>query len=239
MAQKPRDKEKSDADALSADDVAAFLTRHPRFFLERPELLELVSLPETRRDGTVVDLRGVLVERLRGQVRSLASQQDDLIATARGNNQTQERVHKAVLALLGARSFEHFIELLTTDLAALVMVDVVALGVEQKAEDLPPVRFGGVFQLEPGTVDRLIGPGKASRVREATLVDTMIYGAAGPLVKSDALLRLTISSGTPPALLALGSRTPGQFHPGQASDLLHFIGEVVELLIRGWLHLEG
>ena len=39
-------------------------------------------------------------------------------------------MHKAILSMLAAESFEHFIEMVTTDLVVLLDVDVVTLCVE-------------------------------------------------------------------------------------------------------------
>ena len=56
-------------------------------------------------------------------------------------------------------------------------------------------------------------------------------------VRSDALIRLRISTNTPPALLALGSRQTGAFHAGQGTELLTFLSKVLEVSFRAWLHL--
>ena len=44
---------------------------------------------------------------------------------------------------------------------------------------------------------------------------------------------LTVALG----LLALGSREPDTFHPGQATELLCFLTRVIERCIRSWLDL--
>jgi uncharacterized protein len=75
---------------------------------------------------------------------------DDLVATGRSNLAIQSRVHEAILALLRAASFEEFVETITTDLAVILDVDVVTIGVEQAAEGAAwkPVA-GGVFPESP------------------------------------------------------------------------------------------
>ena len=40
------------------------------------------------------------------------------------------------------------------------------------------------------------------------------------------------------ALLALGARRPGIFHPGQGTELISFLAETVEITTRAWLDLE-
>ncbi len=223
--------------AAAAKQVAAYLRQHPDFFDHNPELLDAIAPAGAAHAGGVVDLRHIMVERLRGELAGMSALHDELVVTGRTNLSAQTRIHKAILALLAARSFEHFVETLTTDLAIIVDLDVVTLGVEQSGEDVSRAQTPGVYSLDPGTVDRLVGPGQSVALRETVEGDPMVFGPGAGLVASDALLRLSISSTTPPALLALGSREPGQFHPGQGTELLGFLARVVESCIRGWLNL--
>lgn len=247
MARRPQDKSRAlpgesfvAHDDVDAAAVAEYLERHPEFFGDRPDLLEKLTLPSRTSadgDGRVVDLRGALIERQRGQLREMARLRDEMIGAGRANLQSQARVHQAVLALLSAQSFEELIERTTSDLTAMLDLDAATLGVEQRAESLPPVRIGGVFQLERGTVDRLVGPGRSAKLRAAVPGDPMLYGGAAGLVRSDALIRLDISAMTPPALLALGSRDERHFDQGQGTELLQFLGAVLSQMIRVWLEL--
>ncbi len=228
------------ADEPTAAAVVDYLRRHPDLLRQQPELLDRLELPAG--DAKVVDLRAVLVERLRGQLAAMAALRDEMVTAGRGNLQIQARTHEAVLALLSARSFEQLIERATGDLATILDVDVAALGVERvnprtSEGALPPVRLGGVFQLEPGTVEALIGTGRQTCLRPATNGDPLLYGAGAGLVRSDALVRLSISRQTPAALLALGARDEGHFHPGQGTELLQFLGAVLTEQVRAWLDL--
>jgi hypothetical protein len=226
-----------DDTAATAEQVAAYLRQHPDFFDHNSELLDAIAPAGDAYDGGVVDLRQLIVARLRDELAEMSALRDELVMTGRTNLSAQARVHKAILALLSARSFEHFVETLTTDLAVIADLDVVTLGVEQCGEDVSRAQTPGVYSLDPGTVDRLVGPGQSIALRETVEGDPMVFGPGAGLVASDALLRLSISSTTPPALLALGSREPGQFHPGQGTELLGFLARVVESCIRGWLNL--
>ena len=77
----------------------------------------------------------------------------------------------AALSLLGAQSFEHFIEIVTTDLAVLLDVDVVALCVETVDGETAKLRCRGVQLLPAGSVDRLLGPERAALLRDDTVGD--------------------------------------------------------------------
>ncbi|MEM7223573.1 MAG: DUF484 family protein [Pseudomonadota bacterium] len=221
----------------TADDVAAYLRRHPDFLTEHPDLLAILKPPARVNGHRVIDLHHYQVEHLRQEVDDVAQARDDLLRAGRCNLTAQRRVHEGVLALLGARSFENLIEIVTTDLAVLLHLDAVTLGVESTGPGLPPVRLGGVYQLDPDSVDCLIGRGRDVALRGDVECDPQVFGAAASLIASEALIRLSISSSTPPALLALGSRNAEQFHPGQGTELLSFLARTLEQCIRAWLEL--
>src|SRR3954464_12498025 len=112
---------------LIAEDVAHFLRDHPDFLARNPDLLRLLTAPQLDRGAGVVDLQYHLLEKLRTQLGGMHDQQRELIATTRANLNNQNRVHAAVLFLLDAKSFEHLIQTITTDLAVLLDLDVACL----------------------------------------------------------------------------------------------------------------
>jgi uncharacterized protein YigA (DUF484 family) len=233
-SRKPASEAKAETEA---DRVASYLRRHPNFLNEYPELLETLQPPKRHQHGeAVVDLQTAMIERLRGENRRIGDLQAELLATSRANMTTQSRIHAGVLALLEATTFENFIQAITTDLAVLLDVDVVALCVE--APDSHPQRdVAGVHMLSAGEVDLILG-----RSRDILLVPSAhgtnpLYGAGASLVHSEALLRLRPSARAPMGLLALGSRVEGRFDPGQGTELLGFLARILELCIRTWLEL--
>lgn len=227
----------SPEEGVTAEQVLAFLRRHPDFLVRHPELLEEQIATAPHRGDGIVDLQQVMLDRLRQDIAKLRADQDDLLANSRDNLSTQERIHKAALALLAAQSFEHLIDMVTADLAALLEVDVVALCVEAAEEPLPKTRVEGVQILAPGSVDRILGFGREALLRDDVAGDPLLFGKAARKVRSDALLRLSISHGTPMGLLAFGARHPGYFNPGQGTELLSFLARVLEHAVREWLDL--
>ena len=174
---------------------------------------------------------------MRRDLADLAETRDALIDTGRNNLSSQARVHEAVLALLKARNFEHFIESLTTDLAVILDLDVIVVGVEQAEDGTVTPPCAGVMPLSPKMVDRLIGPGQNIVLRDHVNGDPEIFGPGAGLVHSEALIRLSFGRTAPSALLAFGARDGTHFEPGQGTELLRFMARVVETSIRGWLDL--
>ena len=88
--------------------------------------------------------------------------------------------------------------------------------------------------VPPGAVDRLLAFQEIVLESNAA-PDEAIWGPATGLVKSQALIRLNVTSDTPPCMLALGSRDAEMFHPGMRTELIAFLGRVLERCIRSWL----
>ncbi len=224
--------------ALSGQDVAAYLRRHPDFFRHYPALLEDLQAPDCKRGDGVVDLPSFMVERLRDSMEEMTKARDDLLATGRNNQAIQNRIHQAILALLNARSFEQFIETITTDLAVIMDVDLVTIGVERTETGAAVRPSSGIYRLEEGVLEALTGGANGGiLLRDNIEGDVAIFGAGAGLVSSDALLRLNIAPNAPGALLAFGSRQPDQFHAGQGTELLNFLARVLECCFRAWLEL--
>lgn len=241
MALTPTDSPAAAPSGASAEEVAAYLRAHPDFLNQHPELM-LILAPPTRVPGEaaghgVVDMQHFMLRRLQGEIERLKRDQRDLVQTGRGNLAIQTRIHAASLALLSATGFDHLIQIVTTDFAVLLDVDVVMLCVEPSANAVPVVRAAGIQVLSAGTVGRLIGENHDVVLRPDVMGDPVIFGAAAGLVRSDALVRLSVGPKTPLGLIAFGSRRVGTFHPNQGTELLGYLARVLENCIRAWLDL--
>ena len=225
------------ASDLSQDQVLLYLRANPGFLVEHPELLALLVPPKRQVGDGIVDMQQFMVERLQSELRDFQDEYAELLHTTRENQTSQARVHTVVLALLGAVTFEHLIETLTTDLAVHLDLDVASLCVESaNGTHIGPAR-AGVRLLEHGAVDEFLGAERDVLLRPDIMGDGEIYGGGAGLVRSDALLRLRIGAKAPPGLLGLGSRHPGTFQGGHGTELLSFLARVVERSIGSWLDL--
>lgn len=223
---------------ITAEDVAAWLSAHPDFLERRPDLLGKLAPPERELGDTVADFQQALIRRLKRTVDEHQALSRELIDTSRDNLSTTSQVHESIIRLLDANSFEQLIQIITTDFAVILDVDVVTLCIETREEDGFTLRMRGVHLVPPGTVDDLFrGHNGSVKLRGQVSGDPEIYGGAAPLVQSDALVKLNISPATPPALVAFASRHAERYHTGQATELLAFTGRVVERIVRLWLEL--
>jgi uncharacterized protein YigA (DUF484 family) len=217
-------------------DVVAYLRQHSDFLENHPEALRLLRPPSRDIGEGVVDFQHFLYERQRGELKRLNLEYRNLIAVSRGNLASQTRVHKAALTILAAPSFGQLLQIVTTDLAVLLDVDVVTIAVENIAGIAPRLNVQGVHLLDAGTVESLLGAERAVLYEADIAGDPALFGSAAGLVRSQALLRLRFGRETPIGILCIGTRKPGRFHPGLGTELLGFLARIVGLSIGLWLN---
>ncbi len=226
------------ADAeLDEARVIAWLRQHPGLLLRHPELCAALLPPERQAGDNVTDFQRAMVQRLQDQLNRANQMGVALIDAGRQNMGMTARVHEAVLLLMEATSFEHLLHIATQDWIDLLQVDAISLCVEGDPRQMLGLASSSVYVLAPGSIDDLLGFAVPNLLRPESGRAPGLYGPAADLVQSDALARLHFGPGTPPGLLALGSREPGNFDPGHGTDLLAFLAGVLERSIRAWLDL--
>jgi|SRR5579884_4014234 len=227
------------AGGIGPREVLAYLHEHPAFLDSHPEALRLLGAPTREVGDRVLDFQHFQIERLRGELARVNQEQRTLIAASRGNLASQGRVHKAVLAILTAATFEQLIQTVTTDLAVLLDVDVVTIGVESSAVPPGRLRVHGIQLLKPGAIDALLGEERTILLRADMPGETALFGGAAGLVRSQALLRLAFGRAAPLGLLCIGTRHPGRFHAGLGNELLGFLARALGITIAQWLKPAG
>ena len=227
----------------TAEQVAAFLRRNPEFLQQYPDIAGILHAPDRFEaaesdTGSVIDLQRYMVERLRSDVDQAKLRNDRLIDTSRENLVGQRRIHEAVLAMLGAVSFDQMIEVITTDLAIHLDIDVVSVSLETDG-DLPETTIRhGVMIMDDGMVDAILGAGVDCVLRDSNVAAPdreLVFGGGAGLIESDALLRVHAHPSAPMGILALGSREPDKFSPDQGTELLLFLARCFELCLRRWV----
>ncbi len=243
MADRPNDQPRpaggdppqTPASDTRAADVIAYLREHPDFLDRHPDALHLLKAPQRDNGDDVLDFQHFMLERLRSDLKQARDEHKKLIALSRGNLATQCRVHKAALRLLKAASFEHLLQIVTTDLAVLIDVDVITLGIESTAAPTSRLPLPGIRLLRAGMVEQLLGPDREAMLCTDVKGDPILFGAAAGLVRSQALVRLSFGRSGPAGLMCIGTRKAGTFHPGLGTELLNFLARAVEITIAQWL----
>lgn len=221
---------------LTPDDIIAWLRDNPRFLQQNPEVCDFLLPPKENKGKGIADFQHYMVKRLKADRDEVVEATRDIVETSRANMSNQARIHTAVLMLLEAQNFEDFIRTITMDFATILDIDIVTMIVETDGVVIPHIDLQGVRAVPAGSVEQLTS-GRPVILQSHINGLEELYGGGAKLVTSQAFLTITLSQNTPPALIAFGSRNPEQFQDGQGTELIAFLGKVIERCFRAWLDL--
>lgn len=219
---------------LTRNEVRAYLAAHPSFLAENPDLLRSLTPPRHQTGDNVVDFQHFMVSNLQAGLDAADGVRDELIAASRSNLASQQQVHTAALAALDALDFDHFVHTVTSDWVDMLGLDAVVLALEAPVTRVLQDRLN-LRYLATGYIDAVLGRGQAVVLRGGLSDASEVFGPAGSLVRAEALVRVDAGRVSPTALLALGSRDPGTFAPGQGTELVRFLADVVQRGLDRWL----
>ena len=195
---------------LHGEDVAAFLRANPGWLRDNPDLYRVLDPPRRLHGDELADHMAAMLARERAHAQAECARADSVLAAGRAAAGLAARVQDAVLALMTAPDPAEFVR---TDLPTVLAVDAATLCGD----------FGhpGTRLLPAGTVARLLGPREVA-FRDHPTDCMLLHGAAAPLARVDALVRVG-----PGSLLALASRERSRLHPGQGVRSLSFLGRAL------------
>ena len=224
----------SSALPLEEKSVADYLRDNPDFFLNNTSLLAALQVPHAV--GPAVSLVEHQVKVLRDQNSQLKRKLMDLVHVARDNNRLNERMHQLTLGLINATSLEALLDTLRENLLVEFKADTVTL----RLAGLPEARARecavDLFDTDSNELNHFEAFLKSSRPQCGRFKQEQLqylFGDQAQAIESVALIPLgpKVSLG----LLAIGSREASRFHPGMGTLFLTHLGELMGLLLAGYL----
>lgn len=200
---------------LTDDLVEAFLRDHPDFLALRPDLYLRLEPPQRIHGERIADHMAAMLAAARVHVREVDADMQAALSTGRAGLGLAARVGEAVLALMRAPDP---LECVTHELPDLLGVDSCHIGCESRARR-------HVHRLPPGTLNKLLPPGRDAVVRVTPTDVETLHREAAPLVRRDALARVPAPGGQP-MMLAIGVRDPEAL-PTTGAESLAFLGRAV------------
>jgi len=215
-------------------DIIDYLKTNPKFLQKNPDVIDYLLPPKDKSNGRhVVDFNHYMVEKLKADKRMVLDTTRDIIEVSRENMNNLARIHEAVLKILEAETFDQLIQILSVDVPVALDCDAVSLVVEQDGR-LPQTQMRACRYVSVGTVETWM-EGNDARIQSNIQGSTDIFGEAAGLVKSQALLKINQTLDIPPCLLAFGSRDPEMFMDGMGTDLIRFLCDVTERVLKMWM----
>jgi uncharacterized protein YigA (DUF484 family) len=221
-------------ETFSEADVASYLHSHPEFFERHLQLLRRMEIPHQSGDSTVS-----LVERqvavLRQRNGELEQQLAELFDVAKANNELIDHIHRLAIAFVRHPDIDDRLETLETALREDFGAERAVLVIFRNDSGPALARPGLVKPIERDD-ERLKSFStflRSARARCGPLRDLqkeLLFDREADSIASAALV--PIGEGAGLGFLAVGSKDPNQFHPGQRVDFLGRLGELIEIALE-------
>lgn len=199
---------------MTDDDIRQWLDAHPDVFIEHPEWLGLINLPQ---QGDVPSLMQAQVDRLRKDKRQLTRQLHTLRAIAEDNEGLTRRLHKLTVQLLSEPEDQDFILALEQRLIADFSIDAVRFHRRSGHADKSAA---GQW---PGWAERALQRGQIECGRLTREKIEYLFADRAATIGSTALIPLPEAG-----LLAIGSADQERFQPGIGTLFLELLGQTVQ-----------
>ena len=229
------DAAKVEAESLTAEVVSAWLRRHPKFLQENPEVLTFLTPPELKRGDQVLDMQHFMLERMRDDLTGLRRHEKQLLSAVEDNAAGQAKVHHAVTAIVRTHDIQALNSVIRTKLPAILDIESASLCIE----DTSALALAGATVIGKGGIENLMGPRQRILLHGQTLGEAFLFGGDAARIKSVAYLRLRVGRNSPDILLALGSGRDDGFYKDQATDLMIFLADVLEVRLKQCLELKN
>ncbi len=222
-------------DEPTGEAVSTYLSQHPEFFSQHPQLLDSLRVPHPT-GGAAVSLVERQLDQLRARNARLEKQLRELVTIARENETLVQRVHGLAVALLDRSSLSERLQVLEAQLRQSFRVDqavMVLFGTPETESELAMGRFLRIMtpddaELRPFATLLEGGNPRCGQIRDSQR--DFLFGTDTNEVGSAAMIPL--GGRAPTGLLALGSSERDHFNPGKGTDLLRRIGEIVSAAVR-------
>ena len=218
-------------DGPNAEQIAAYLDKHPEFFDEHPDLLTGLRLSHT--SGKAVSLIERQVQVLRDQNETLKSRLVELVNVARDNDRLSSRMHQMTVDLLQAGSLLALLDTLEDHLRNEFKADAFALRLVGLDETLQRETGVEALLIDAGSkalfpASMLYGKPQCGRLKQQQL--EFLFGAQARDIESAAVIPL--GDHGQDGLLAIGSREINRFNPCMGTLFLSHLGELLVVLLR-------
>ncbi|MEE9396756.1 MAG: DUF484 family protein [Methylococcales bacterium] len=212
--------------AVSADAVEGYLLKHPDFFAERLDLLEILYIPHDR--GPAVSLVTKQMELLRTTNTRQERKLKELVQIARENDALTRRLHKLTLSMFDGETLEEVVASMEYILQQHFLVDFVSLKIVSESEQ-PTLPELSVMPNDPG-LEQFAPIFEKNRPKCGHMDESQaefLFGENAANIGSYAVIPLWIAGIE--GLLGIGSRADDRFQPTMGLLFLTQMGELVSL----------
>ncbi len=231
--------QKPTAEPLEEREVATFLEHNPRFFERYPDVLEVLNISHS--SGSATSLIERQVAALRDTNRALQKRYDQLVNTARDNEQRVVQINRVAQVFIGMTTIETFVSDFSEVARHELGVDSVFVGLDNETAALPE----NIHRLPPESeISRaltnvfrrgkpILGP------LDHAQVNALFGHSCDDKTRPQSAAMIPLGKRAPSGALVLASVDPDHFTPKMGTLFLEMTGQLATTALRRLLGEHG
>ncbi|KMP10776.1 hypothetical protein UZ36_06620 [Candidatus Nitromaritima sp. SCGC AAA799-C22] len=237
---------------MNKDQIAVYLSEHPEFFNDYPELLGKIKSMDEKdlpiRKSNTLSLAGRLIKRVHDDKENLKSKLEWFVEVARANEEIHEHLFEIERLILKSTQLDEMVKQLRKEITMrfsipyvlLCLVDNADHYMEHKLRERFADKLNGTVRfIDQDTADRLFD-GQLKPVLTAEIKsNSEAFGKSWDKknIQSECLIPI-ISRGGICGAIALGANKPRHFHDGLRTDYLERMAEKLAIAIDNILLID-
>ena len=209
---------------LTADQIKDYLKKNPDFFMEYPDLIELIQLPH--ESGAAVSLIERQISTLRERNQEMRERINILLAAAKTNDKLFEKTKRLIISLLEANDLSTLVDTLSESLGTDFQVEFHSLILFGDQQTLPAcnTKVVGMDQANSqiGTLLRTNRP--ISGVLGSEELNFLFEGQAAEV---GSVAAVPLSHGSIFGIIAIGNSDPNYYRSSMGTLFLSYIGDAL------------
>ena len=216
------------AQAKELQSVRDYLTEHPNFFEENPDTLEAINV--SHDSGKAISLVERQITIMRDKNKALSAQVEELIDTAKNNDQLLAKTNQLVLKLIQAEDLNSLIEALDTSLKNDFNTEFYSLTLIDKGFYASKTVANLVSEEDAKSkISSLLSAQKAvSGILREEQINFLFEQSANSVAS---VIALPLNSSEPFGILALGSSDADFYSHDIGTVFIDYIGALLNELI--------
>jgi uncharacterized protein YigA (DUF484 family) len=216
------------AQAKELQSVRDYLTEHPHFFEENPDILEAINV--SHDSGKAISLVERQITIMRDKNKALSAQVEELIDTAKNNDQLLAKTNQLVLKLIQAEDLNSLIEALDTSLKNDFNTEFYSLTLIDKGLFTYKTTANLVSEEDAKSkISSLLSAQKAvSGILREEQINFLFEQSANSVAS---VIALPLNSSEPFGILALGSSDADFYSHDIGTVFIDYIGALLNELI--------
>jgi len=221
------------AQAKELQLVRDYLTDHPNFFEENPDILEAINV--SHDSGKAISLVERQITIMRHKNKTLGAQVEQLIGTAKDNDQLLAKTNQLVLKLIQAEDLNSLIEALDTSLKNDFNTEFYSLTLIDKGVFTSKTSANMISEEDAKSkISSLLNAQKA--VSGVLREEQMKLLFKQPATSIASVIALPLNSSEPLGVLALGSSDADFYTHDIGTVFIDYIGALLNELIPSHLN---